>query len=287
MTTATKKAIQSHVNKLLISTGDSQNRLATKIGISGATLSNLMKEELWHTISDEMWTKIATETKFKEGEWQAAPTTNYKMMFTLLRNSQRMSTATLVCDEPGWGKSFSCDNYQRTGKNVFKVECEEHFTRKVFLDKLMKSMGLSGFGMKATDQLEAICDHLKTLQKPLVIIHHNARPKDSTMMIFIAMYNALENYCGFMMCGTKALGNYIEKNAHRNKLGYKELYSRLGRNVLRLEQPSKRDVAMICNANGVTDEVEITKIFNQSDLDLRRVKLDIQLIVESLFNKAA
>lgn len=287
MTTETKKSIQAHVSRLLVSSGDSQNRLATKIGISGATMSNLMKEELWSTISDEMWIKIATETKFKEGEWQAAPTTNYKIMNTLLRNSQRMSTATLVCDEAGWGKTFSCDNYQRTNKNVFKVECEEHFTRKVFLDKLMKSMGISGYAMKASEQLEAIVSHLKTLNKPLVIIHHNARPKDSTMMIFIAMYNALENYCGFMMCGTRALGNYIEKNANRNKLGFKELYSRLGRNVLRLQAPSKRDVAAICAANGVTDELTITKIFNQSEYDLRRVKLDVQLIVESLFEKAA
>lgn len=56
----------------------------------------------------------------------------------------------------------------------------------------------------------------------------------------------------------------------RGKPGYRELYSRIGRNFIQLVEPSKKELAEIAKENGIAED-EIMEAVNESEGDIRRI----------------
>ena len=60
-----------------------------------------------------------------------------------------------------------------------------------------------------------------------------------------------------------------------DKKGYNEIDSRIGRKFFELEQTSPQDVALVCDANGIKTNKELSAIIRETEecgFDLRRVK---------------
>jgi DNA transposition AAA+ family ATPase len=260
--------------KIRIRKGESQNSLALRCGISAATLSQMINNN-WALIAERMWRRVIVALKI-DFNWQTAETNNYKMMMALLDNVRNTSISVGVSHDAGCGKSHAYKDYERLVDNVFYVECHTFWTRKTYMKKLLQSFGLPSEG-NFDEMFERLTDHLEGLEKPLVIIDQMDKLNDSSLDLFMDFYNVLDGYCGFVVSGVPALKKRILRGCQRDKSGYKEFYSRIGKKFIYLDPVSLEDVAMICTVNGLNDEEQINHIYNTCDGDLRRVRKDVQV----------
>lgn len=256
-----------------LSQKDSQNRVAKKAGISSATISQMINKN-WDLIKDEMWRKVQVNLHL-DFLWQTANTQNLQSIVQMLGGVQANSMSIAISQSAGIGKSHSYKYYTRQQKNVILVECKNYWTKRTYVKNLMSSSGLEVFG--TTEELiERFIDYVKGLEKPLVIIDQADKLKDPSLDLFMDFYNELDGHCGFLLSGVPALEKRILKGVQKDKIGYCELYSRIGRKFIPLKKVSATDVEAICMANGIDDADLIDAIWIQCDGDLRRVKREVE-----------
>lgn len=268
-----KRAVVGEL-KIRIRKGESQNSLAVRCGISAATLSQMINNN-WNLIAERMWRRVIVALKI-DFSWKTAETTNFKMMMALLDNCKTTSISVGVSHDAGAGKSHAYTHYERLVDNVFYVECKTFWTRKAYMKNLLQSFGLSNDG-SIDEMFERLTDHLEGLEKPLVIIDQLDKLNDSSLDLFMDFYNVLDGYCGFVVSGVPALKKRILRGCQRDKSGYKEFYSRIGKKFIYLDPITIDDVALICRENGLTDEELINQFYNMCEGDLRRVRKDVQV----------
>ncbi|MFK7048756.1 hypothetical protein FLACOL_01099 [Flavobacterium columnare] len=271
MTNEQKKQIQEEVIRQV--SLSSQVKIANKAGVSNATISQMINGK-WKSIADEMWRKVKIKLKI-ELDWVTAPTENLKKLTDYLIEAQNQGISFAVSDEAGVGKSEAYKLYSKMNKNVIYVECKTIWNTKDYMQALVTACGLDDYG--TTKKLsDRFTDYLAELENPIVIIDQIDKLKDGSMEFFIDVYNDLSNSCAFCLSGVHAFEKRIKRGVSRDKTGYKEIFSRIGKKFLHLKKITIEDVRSICNANGVTDPEEIDSIFCKSDNDLRRVKKEVQ-----------
>jgi predicted XRE-type DNA-binding protein len=275
MTTTDKNQIRTLVMEQLASSGLSNNKFATRLGINQSTLSQIINQQ-WDNISEKKWQEVAAEVGFKTVGWQIAETRDYVLTQERLRFCQDKGISLGMSDNAGIGKTLVLSTYAKNNKEVFYVECADYLTRKVFLSKLMQTMGLEHEGLSIAMMMEVIINHLKGLNKPLVILDELDKLKDGALLLYIDLYNKLNGFCGFFVAGTPYLRLYVEKQARRDKKGFKEILSRLGGFFLSMNGIKPTDITKICHVNGVNSQEEITRIINSCGNDLRRVKREVE-----------
>jgi DNA transposition AAA+ family ATPase len=267
-----KQAITGEL-KIRLRKGESQNSLALRCGVSSATISQMINRN-WTLIADKMWRRVMIALKI-DFTWQTAETENFKMLIALLNNCKQKSISVAIAHDAGAGKSHTYSHYERQVENVFYIECKTFWTRKNYMKNLLQNFGLPNDG-SIDVMVERLIDYLEGLEKPIVIIDQLDKLNDSSLDLFMDFYNPLDGYCSFVVSGVPALKKRILRGCQLDKSGYKEFYSRIGKNFIYLDDITLKDVALICEANGLTDEDTINHIFNICDGDLRRVKREIQ-----------
>lgn len=252
----------------------SQKRLAYQCSVSTATISQMINGN-WENISQEMWNRVKV-TLGIDPNWNTVDTNNFHLLHSLLNMAQEQSVSIAVSDTAGLGKSEAYKSYDRQYTNVIYIQCKNSWTKKTYMRNLLAAAGVESLG--TTEQLiERFINHLKGLTTPLVIIDQFDKLKDPQIDLFMDFYNDLNGHCGFVISGVKALEKRILKGVNRDKIGYAEIYSRIGRKFIKLDPISLEDVRRICEANGVTDSDDIEYIYQNSDNDLRRVKRDVEI----------
>lgn len=253
----------------------SQNKTATKAGVSSATISQILNNK-WDLIANEMWRKIQTNLNINLG-WIIAPTRNLVGITSLLKAAQSRHLAISIAYEAGAGKSVAYRNYVNTSNNVIYIECKNSWSKRSYIIELNRACGMRPSGT-SEEMIAQFTNHVAKLQSPLIIIDQFDKLKDSSLDLFMDFYNDLEDHCGFVISGVPALEKRILRGVQHDKVGYRELYSRIGRKFIKLEDLSKQDVTSICNANGITDSETILYIFKNSEGDIRRVRRDVERI---------
>jgi DNA transposition AAA+ family ATPase len=252
----------------------SQKRLALMCQVSTGTISQMINGN-HENISDEMWSRVKV-TLGIDPSWTTVETQNFTTVHNLLLHAQEHSISLAISDNPGIGKSEAFKAYDRQGSNVIYVECKNSWTKKTYMRTLLATAGVEAMG--TTEQLiEKFINHMKGLASPIVIIDQFDKLKDPQVDLFMDFYNDLNGHCGFVLSGVKAFEKRVLKSVNRDKIGYAEIYSRIGRKFVKLDPISFKDVTGICKANGITDEDQIDFIFNNCENDLRRVKRDVEI----------
>jgi len=250
----------------------SQNKAATALGISAATLSNILNGKT-ENIADEMWRMLAAKTgSTGKRQWFVAQTASYNQLMFVFQNAQNDSLACAVCGEAGCGKSTAATEYANTHENTALLTCAEYWNRRQFLEKLLSAYGIISDGMTVSEMMDTAVESLKRMENPLVILDEADKLSDSVLYFFITLYNQLEDCCGLVLMATDFLKKRIEKGVKNCKKGYKEIYSRIGRKFICILAAGREDVAAACAANSLTDEKEINRIYADSQGDFRRVK---------------
>ncbi|AOR29575.1 hypothetical protein FORMB_25580 [Formosa sp. Hel1_33_131] len=257
------------------STKTSQNQLALQADVSSATISQMLNNN-WKLISDALWRKVQVTLRI-DPKWNIAKTHNFLQVKQLLSVAKSESLSIGISDSAGKGKTEAFINFERDHENVIYVECKNYWTKKSYIKQLLINTGLSSIG--TTEELiNRFIKHLKGLDTPLLIIDQFDKLKDPQLDLFMDFYNDLSGHCGFVVSGVEALEKRIIKGVNREKIGYAELYSRIGKKFIKLAPITEQDVKQICNANGITDGDDVSFIYHNSEGDLRRVRRDIDKI---------
>lgn len=248
----------------------SQSKVATRCSVSDATISN-MRSNKWANIADKIWNKVAGVVNYNAAsdKWVIAPTTNYKLIHQVLSDAQSASLFMAISHKAGSGKTATIQTFRendRTG-NVFVLQSEE-WARREFLVNLCRSLGIQeGKGYETVNLMsdKVIRFFLERRSyKPILVIDEADKLKPSALRWLINFYNKLEDKVGCVICGTDNLEKEIRRGVKYNTKGYDELDSRFGRSFIKLIGATQTDVRAICEANGITNELEQTTIFNEA-----------------------
>lgn len=254
----------------------SQKKAANSLdGVSSATINKMLNGTDWESISEEMWRSVAQQTRTKSEGWQLADTSVHREMTMLLTRAQQDALVAGVIGAAGSGKTETCREYADEHRNVYHITCGEHWNRRTFVSKVLKSMGANVAGYTINDMMEEVVDALSRADNPLLILDEADKLSDQVLYFFITLYNQLEGRCGIVLCGTQYLKARIARGVRLGKKGFEEILSRLGRRFFELAEIGEEDVALVCVANGIESDVKIRKITKESESDLRRVKRSV------------
>lgn len=270
MTTTQKQQITNEVKYLISLT--SANKVAIRAGVSSSTISQMINNK-WELIADEMWQKVQVKLRI-ELNWNTAPTANFKYILKHIEQAQKQSLSFGVSDKAGAGKSEVYKYFAKQNHNVIYIECMTFWKQKSFAKALNVACGLDDFGT-TEDLIERVLDYLSSKKAPFMIIDQTDKLKDASLDLFIDFFNNLPN-CGFLLSGTPALEKRFKRGVNNDRSGYHECWSRIGRKWLKLKAATKDDIAQICKANGIDDNDEILRIYENCEDDMRRVKKDVQ-----------
>ena len=162
------------------------------------------------------------------------------------------------------------------GGGSFGVTAE--FADLKCMGETMMQEGTTGFLAAAPSNTLPM--YLKMQEAPLLILDEADKLSDKVLYFFISLYNALEGECGLLMVATSHLELRIRKGVKANRKGYNEIWSRVGRKCVTLKGVSAADITAVCEANGVTDPMDIEIVINDSESDLRRVRRKVHAILK-------
>ena len=271
MTQTDKEQIRVSTAKLVDKIG-SQAKAAKRLRISTANMSHIIQGKNLSSISDDMWRKIRIGLGLSD-EWVTVETHAAKTLTYYLEDARDFAAVHGIINHAGSGKTHVMKRFaDANANNVFAVKCDEFWSQKDFLEQLLTSIGKDARGLNKRELMNAICEGLTNMETPLIIIDEADKLQDKVLLFFITLYNRLENYCGIVIMATDFLQKRILKGVSRNKQGFNEIYSRLGRRFIELPQIKEADVRLVCEANGVTSNDAIEHIAKTCDNDLRRVE---------------
>lgn len=282
MKTEFKEQISDALKAQMETLGLSMDLMGKRIGdVSASTINNIVNKKYDNPAlmpSDKMWNRIAAFLGLRKDWVLVEDYHNFKRVQVIANHAKVTHVAHAIISPPGLGKSATLKKISETTKNVFYIECDEHWSKKVLLNKLKQAMGLHIEAQGINDMFDDIVNHLATLDSPLIIIDEADMLKDGVLSLFVSLYNKTLGHCGFVISGSLYLRARIEKGVRLNKQAYNNIFSRIGKDFIVLHPLDAKQIAGICIANDISDPNLITRVTNVANNDLRSVKAEIDKI---------
>lgn len=265
----------------------SQNRAANSLKVSAAVISDIRNGK-WDRIADEMWRKLEGKLAVSS-EWKVYGTTAYNQMMTYLDGCKNDQLVMWVVAPAGTGKSTAAASFRNENRNVFVLTCSEDMNKTTFIHELAAVIGVKADDLTVRETLAAIVKTLVKMDRPVLVFDEADKLTDRVLYFYVSLYNALEGKCGMMLLSTNSIRKRMENGIIRQKKGYDELESRIGRQFVPLKAVTSAEVAEICRVNGLEDAESIGKVTKEASEvqnDLRRVKRSVykELQQLTLFN---
>lgn len=238
----------------------SQNELAKMTDVSPATISNIINE-VWERVNEKMLLKI--KSFFNKKEWVIIETNNFLTVNNCCNNARKNKTMTAIIGCAGSGKTTGLSFYNSKNPNTFLVTCARTMRTKQLLAEILKSLGVNYFASDY-DMVRMIIEVLNKKENPLLIIDEASKLSSNALMYIQDIWDGIEMNSGLVLAGVEYLYENLKKNAERNKIGMPEFYSRVSLWQY-LQEPSKQEIEAICINNGVTNPVEIKKMYYLSN----------------------
>lgn len=262
---------------------NSDRQHAASLGISAAAYSQL-KNGNFETASSEKWQSIARIVGYnfnETTEWVVAETPVFQFITGQLQLAKDNSMAGIFVDAAGIGKSYTAREFGKK-RNVAYIDCSQCKSKIRFVKALAKTFGYTYNGGTINDLLSGLIDHIKTLDKPLIIMDEAGDLDYGAFLEIKAIYNALEGSCGFYLLGADGLKAKIDRNLNKAKVGYAEIFDRFGGRYQSIMPAdlndrmrfNKQQAMIIAKANGVSDKAELQELIAK-DSGLRRIYIDI------------
>lgn len=276
MTNKQKSKIADQLREKKEASGMSDKELANAIGGMNPTTVNHIIKDRWeekpHLVSEEYFRKVSSWLGLADQWIINREDANFVKVQNICYDAQHDNNSYAISAAPGFCKSASAEDYAARHKNVYYIKCQQHLTRKAFLARIMQAMGMTAAMENACEMCDRIIEKLNSANKPLLIIDEADKLHDNLFQFFITFYNDTYMNCGYVFLGSQFFRLRVLKGVNKNKQGYAEFYSRVGRDFIGLKDLTEKRVGAICKLNGITDVLDINRVFNQAENDLRRVK---------------
>ena len=247
MQEAQKREIQFLTQQYVEQFPSQAKAVATLKNVSEATLIQIKKGN-WDSISDDMWRNVAKQVGYdSKGAWRMIETLDFNTIITYLDDAKQK-------------------------QNVYHLPCAEYYNRKMFLSKLLECMGKENQGYNVSEMMDLIVETLLKQDRPLIVLDEADKLNDQVLYFFITLYNYLKGKCGIVLMATDFLSKRIMRGYRMNKKGYAEILSRVGRKFIQLHGVNNEEVKLICEANDLSNPQDIAEVWNDCELDLRRVE---------------
>ena len=264
-----KPVLQQHVKQLIENFIDkkdiSQNKVAELLGVSPATITNVIKEN-WERLNESMLFKI--RSFFDTKEWTAISTANFETIQNKCFEARSKKRMIAIVGFAGSGKTFALRSYYSNNSNTYLVTCSRSMRTKQFLGEILKSLGVS---MLASDyeMKNRIVDELNKKNAPLLIIDEASKLSASALMYMQDIWDGIEDTGGIILAGVDYLLTNLKKASDKNKIGMPELYSRISQWQTLIE-PSKAEINSLCQHNGVQNKEVIKALYRLGNFRLVR-----------------
>ena len=204
--------------------------------------------------------------------WAVAPTSVFNKLTAYFGDAQQHPRGIhAIIINASMGKSITVKAFAEQHASVYYVCCHRHMPIRTLLRDMLTRMGKDSSGTIA-EMLDNLVHNLEKDKEPLFIIDEVDKLKDEVLEMFVDLENKLHGKCGLVFIATPYLKKRIEMGVNRNKRGFAELYSRMKKifwDLTPAKQEFKKDVSLICKANGISNEQAIIELFNKCEYDLR------------------
>jgi len=246
----------------------SQNKAANALQVSSAVISHLVQGK-WEAYSDDMFRKIGNQLGYSSQNWQFVETTNAKALLSDLSKAKQQQSVITILADAGSGKSEITKKYASETPEAIRIECAGYWDERHFLQQILLQMGVRNPHNRIPDMMDEIISRLSGYDTPpILIIDEVDKLGDRLLYFLITFYNELKWKCSIVLLSTYYFKKRLEDGLRNRRKGYEELYSRYGTYV-EFEQTSAADVALLCQAQGVTDKTVIRTIQKKCNGDLR------------------
>lgn len=257
-------------NKFDGSLQDTANSLE---GVSEITVADILKGDRMN-IEHCVWLTVGKQVGWKHRhKIKIIDTANSRTLLFYFKAAKEEGETFALVGAAGSGKTFVGMHYAKSeaGKNVYLLQCAEYLNRPTFLKELLKVMGRNAGGKTVYEMMEEIVSTLRVQDHPLIIMDEVDKLRPDVLSFFITLYNRLHGMCGIVWTSTDAIVAKIDRGVKANRIGFNEIYSRIGRRFIELPGVKKKEVFDICNQHGITDPEDQSQVWNECDGDFRRV----------------
>src|SRR5688572_71431 len=108
-------------------------------------------------------------TKLQPITWTIVPTTNYNLVTNFLHEAKTFSEVYAYIAPEGTCKSEALQQFTASYAHVFLLSCEEHWSKREFLSRLLRSMGQNPHGLRTCDMIDAIERTAIKITNPIII----------------------------------------------------------------------------------------------------------------------
>lgn len=272
-----RNGLIKHVNDWIVRLG-TQEKVASKCGISKTSLCQWLSGK-YGAETGKMDNKIAQALNYKASDWVVVENVKtyrtVRFYFDQCRNEHLWMA---VSSNAGSGKTQSLEhiyNNDLTGRVIF-LQAEEWAAHQ-FLIRLYEKLSVEPLRSSYIANSELLNKIISLFNEmsgnPVLIIDEADKLRPSALRQLIPIYNRTEDHLGCLMAGTENFEKEIHAGVRRNAKGYDEIDSRLGRTYVALDGLTEDDVYAVCAANGVTDEVNQSEIWNEVGKIVRLVSV--------------
>lgn len=251
-----KEQIKEACKSYIASKGLSQNKLATQIGISAGTISQILNGN-WHDIKEEMWRKVWNKVSSVQTISDVFETTDFKACTNACDAAKKHHLMVGIIGDTGMGKTTTLEAYAQR-KNVFYVVYDKTMKPKQFFIALLREMGIS-FEGSINEMVNRIADELNTISNPLLIIDEAGKIIQTMILYLHVLRDKTHKNCGIVLGGMPYFKSNLIKFSNKEKEGYAEFYRRI--NIWHsLKGLSRSEIMHICKESGIEDEETIKEM---------------------------
>jgi DNA transposition AAA+ family ATPase len=235
----------------------SQRELATKCGVSDATINSIINGK-WESIKESMWKKIWNVVGKSDVE-VIYNTRDHASIVQLCNASRNKRLMIGLIGDTGMGKTTSLKLLARK-RNTYYVSYDKTMKAKQFFSSILQEMGIS-FEGSIYDMVNRIAEQLNDkTSNPLLIIDESGKITHNVMLYMHVLRDKTKKNCGIVLSGMPYFKNNLHKNSIKQKEGFAEFYRRI--NVWHeLQGLSREEIKTICKESGITNEDDIREFY--------------------------
>lgn len=261
----------------------SMSQHAGKFGISASVYNRIKNGETDRVLADAKWVNIGRKLNVvfgDGGEWKTARTPVYVFIEQQLEFCQQNSGWALLADEAGIGKTYTARQYAKTHKNVIYVDCSQVKSKNQFIRYIAKEFGLD-YVQRLYDVEQDLIYYIKTVPQPLIILDEAGDLHYEAFLELKTLWNATEGCCAWYVMGADGLREKINRGIRNKKVGFAEIFDRLGARAQRITPDGKQEredfftlqAAAVIKANA--PEADVKDMLARTDCHLRRVYIEV------------